>query len=131
MKGYQRILIMSAIIFCLMLPAIQSTALAGQLDWTTQDVYFRHHVLFIKGFFTNNSHDVITHINTFNVHVKFLRGSDWHEYAASTFEDLDVRIRPHDSLNWTFKIIKVDPEHFDKYDVQWDVNFDYHERHRR
>ena len=111
----------------MLLLGTMSTAMAsGELDWTTTNVEFHGNKLVVEGYFQNNTYKIVDRINHFDMRVHLKSHHGWREHTSGTFEDMQVYIRPGETMEHRFVIHNVDRLHFSEYNVRWRVNYHYH-----
>ena len=129
MKSIMKKALPGIIVAFILLVASISAALADQLKWKTDRVYFKNDTLVIEGSFFNDAPIAVDRINEFKARVKILRNGEWRQIAAATFDSLDLFIKPGQFKRHTFRIHEVEPRRIGK----WKVNtwMEYHYVNRR
>lgn len=129
MKVARMVLFSVALIVVLLFVAVPTTASADELIWKTTGVHFDRHTLVIRGYFTNQTAEVVDRINSFEARVKLQRHGEWQESASRTFDGFDVFIKPGGAFEYTFRIHDVERRSFDDYRVRWHVSYHWHKHH--
>ena len=129
MKVTYRFLLSLVVLLGLAFLALPANAGAGELTWTTKEVHFEGDTLVIRGHFTNETSETVDRVNSFEAHARLRRHGEWSEHASGTFEDINVHIRPGDTMRYTFRIHDVEEHHFDEWRVRWKVSYHWHRHH--